>query len=140
MHAFPLPDEIPTVHAALVEPFAVGYHGTTAAEIGPGDHVLVVGAGGVGLTTVAWARALGADRVTVVDPDQTRRNAALSMGATDELSSIADARAGSYHALIECVGKPELIEACATAARARGRIVISGGASSRSRSNRSVAC
>jgi (R,R)-butanediol dehydrogenase/meso-butanediol dehydrogenase/diacetyl reductase len=125
-HAFRLPADVPPLHAALVEPFAVGYHGASAAEIGPGDHVLVVGAGGVGLTTAAWARALGAERVTVADPDPARRDAALSIGATDALSSITDADAGGYHALVECVGKPELIEACAAAARPRGRIVISG--------------
>jgi (R,R)-butanediol dehydrogenase / meso-butanediol dehydrogenase / diacetyl reductase len=125
-HAFALPDELPARHAALVEPFAVGLHGASAAEIEPGDHVLVVGAGGVGLTTVAWARTLGAERVTVADPDPARRQAATTVGATDVLGSLTDAPAGTYHAVIECVGRPELVEACAGAARARGRIVISG--------------
>ncbi len=125
-HAFALPGELPIGHAALVEPFAVGHHGASAAEIGVGDHVLVVGAGGVGLTTTAWAQALGAERVTVVDPDPTRRLAALSTGATDVVESVADAERGGYHALIECVGKPELIEACAAIAAPRGRIVILG--------------
>lgn len=125
-HAFPLPEELPARHAALVEPFAVGLHGASAAEIGPGDHVLVVGAGGVGLTTAAWARVLGAERVTVADPDPARRLAATSVGATDVLDSVTDAPAGAYHALVECVGRPELVEACAAAARPRGRIVISG--------------
>jgi threonine dehydrogenase-like Zn-dependent dehydrogenase len=125
-HAFPLPEELPSLHAALVEPFAVGYHAASAAEIGVGDHVLVVGAGGVGLTTAAWARTLGAERVTIVDSDPTRRDAALSIGATDALGSVAEADAGRYHALVECVGKPDLVEACAEAARPRGRIVIAG--------------
>lgn len=125
-HAFALPGDFPTVDSALVEPFAVGYHGTSAAEIVRGDRVLVVGAGGVGLTVATWAVALGAERVTVADVDPTRRQAAMSIGATDVLSSVEDAERGEYHALIECVGKPELIEACAPAARARGRIVIAG--------------
>ena len=56
-HAFTLPAGFPTHAAALVEPFAVGLHGANAAEITRGDHVLVVGAGGVGLTTTAWAPA-----------------------------------------------------------------------------------
>jgi (R,R)-butanediol dehydrogenase / meso-butanediol dehydrogenase / diacetyl reductase len=125
-HAFRLADGALGSHAALVEPFAVGHHGATAAEIGPGDHVLVVGAGGVGLTTVAWARALSAERVTVVDPDPARRAAALTVGATDELAAMTEVPERSFDALIECVGRPELVEACATAARPRGRIVISG--------------
>lgn len=125
-HAFALPDELPTDHAALVEPFAVGHHGACAAEISSGDHVLVVGAGGVGLTTTVWAQALGAERITVADPDPARRHAAMSSGATDVVSDIAEADNDGYDALIECVGKPELIEACAAAARPRGRIVILG--------------
>ena len=47
--------------AALVEPFAVGLHGVHTAELScKANDVLVVGAGGVGLTTTAWARVKGA--------------------------------------------------------------------------------
>ena len=48
------------------------------------------------------------------------------MGATDVLASVADAEPGAYHAVIECVGRPELIQACQPALRPRGRLVISG--------------
>jgi (R,R)-butanediol dehydrogenase / meso-butanediol dehydrogenase / diacetyl reductase len=125
-HAFGVPKEVPLTCAALVEPFAVGLHSAAASEIGPGDHVLIVGAGGVGLTTLAWARARGAERVTVADPAPARRALAQTMGATDLLSSVADADDESYDALVECVGRPELVEACVAPARARGRITIAG--------------
>jgi threonine dehydrogenase-like Zn-dependent dehydrogenase len=36
----------------LIEPFAVGLPGVHTAETTSGDEVLVVGAGGVGLTTL----------------------------------------------------------------------------------------
>ncbi len=125
-HVFSIPEGLPVTYAALVEPFAVGLHSAAAAEIGPGDHVLIVGAGGVGLTTLAWAHARGAERVTVADPAPARRAMAQAMGATDVLSSVADADDESYDALVECVGRPELVEACVAPARARGRIVIAG--------------
>lgn len=124
--AFPLPDELPGRYAALVEPFAVGLHGVSRGEVGPGDSVLVVGAGGVGLTTLAWARANGAERITVADPEPARRTLAQQLGATDVLASAADAERDRYDVVIECVGRPELMEQCEAAARARGRIVISG--------------
>jgi hypothetical protein len=54
-HCFTLPAEVPANYSALVEPFAVGLHGVHSAEIGRGDDVLIVGAGGVGLTTLVWA-------------------------------------------------------------------------------------
>jgi 2-desacetyl-2-hydroxyethyl bacteriochlorophyllide A dehydrogenase len=125
-HAFVVPEGIPRTHAALVEPFAVGLHGVRSAEIREGEHVLIVGAGGVGLTTAAWARATVAERVTVVDPDPKRRESALAMGATDVIASVGDAEASGYDAALECVGRSELLQGCQAALRPRGRIVVSG--------------
>lgn len=125
-HTFALPDDLPATYAALVEPFAVGLHGVHCAEVARGERVLVVGAGGVGLTTIAWARAKGAERVTVADPDQQRRNLALVTGATDVLASASEAEADGYDVAIECVGRPELLQPCQSAVRPLGRIVISG--------------
>ena len=49
--SFAVPATIDPLHAALVEPYAVGLHTVEAARIEPGDAVLVVGAGTVGLTS-----------------------------------------------------------------------------------------
>jgi (R,R)-butanediol dehydrogenase / meso-butanediol dehydrogenase / diacetyl reductase len=125
-HAFALPDGLIGTCAALVEPFAAGLHGVHTADIRRGDEVLVVGAGGVGLTTIPWLSAKGAARITAADPDPQRRKLAVVMGATDVLGSAAECTAGAYDAAIECVGRPELLQACQKAVRPLGRIVISG--------------
>ncbi len=125
-HAFALPGDMPAMYAALVEPFAVGLHGVNSAEIRPGEDVLVVGAGGVGLTTIAWARAMGAGRVTSVDPDPQRRESACTMGATEALASVTEADPNVYDVALECVGRPELLQSCQAVVRPQGRIVISG--------------
>lgn len=125
-HAFAVPGELPTVYSALVEPFAVGLHGVRSAEITTGDDVLIVGAGGVGLTTLAWVLRHGGVRVTVADPDPQRRQTAAALGATDVIASASDADTGAYDVVVECVGRPELLAACQPALRPRGRIVISG--------------
>jgi (R,R)-butanediol dehydrogenase/meso-butanediol dehydrogenase/diacetyl reductase len=125
-HAFALPDDVTEIHAALVEPFAVGLHGVHSAQINRGDDVFVVGAGGVGLTTIAWTRAKGAERVTAVDPDPQRRKLARTMGATDTLASVTDADPNGYDVALECVGRPELLQSCQEVVRPQGRIVISG--------------
>nr|MDT0666485.1 hypothetical protein [Micromonospora sp. DSM 115978] len=88
--AIPLPSGVDPLHGALVEPFAVGLHCARAGRLAAGDDVLVVGAGSVGLTTVAWARALGANRITVVDPVAMRRTTAEAFGATDVAASVED--------------------------------------------------
>jgi (R,R)-butanediol dehydrogenase / meso-butanediol dehydrogenase / diacetyl reductase len=125
-HAFALPVDMPGIYAALVEPFAVGLHGVHSAQINSGEDVLVVGAGGVGLTTIAWARAKGAMRVTAADPDPQRRESACTMGATDALTSVTDADPNAYDVALECVGRPELLQSCQVVLRPRGRIIISG--------------
>ncbi|MCK9900199.1 alcohol dehydrogenase [Parafrankia colletiae] len=124
--AFPLPPEIDPRHGALVEPFAVGLHCVRTGRLEPGEDVLVVGSGAVGLTTIAWARARGAGRITAVDPAAIRRAAAESFGATDVLTSVDQAEAGAYHLVVECAGRAGLLDACVTAARPRGRIVLAG--------------
>lgn len=124
--AVPLPPDVEPLHSALVEPFAVGLHCVRAAGLRPGDDVLVVGAGAVGLTTIAWARAQGAHRITAVDPVAGRQAAAGSFGATDVLTSVAETAPGAYDVVVECVGKPGLLDACVNAARVRGRLVVAG--------------
>ena len=59
-------------------------------------------------------------------PTRARRAGAGSFGATDTLSSAAEAEPGGYDVAIECVGKPGLLDACIAAARPKGRIVVAG--------------
>ena len=124
--AFRLPQDVAPIHGALVEPFAVGLHCIRAARLGQGDDVLVVGAGTVGLTTIAWARAQGAGRITAADPVAARRAAAESFGATDVLASAEAAAPGGYDIAVECAGRPGLLDPCIAAVRAKGRIVVAG--------------
>jgi (R,R)-butanediol dehydrogenase/meso-butanediol dehydrogenase/diacetyl reductase len=125
-HSFAVPSGLPTTFAALVEPFAVGLHAVHSAEVGPGEDVLIVGAGGVGLTTLEWALKKSCGRVTVVDADSGRRGSALAMGATDVVNAASDVEMGGYDVAIECVGRPELVQGCQPALRPLGRMVISG--------------
>ena len=60
------------------------------AGVGEGDTVLVMGAGGVGLSIVQGARLAGAARIIVSDPVAARRDQALALGATHTLDPTAD--------------------------------------------------
>ena len=104
----------------------MGLHTVEAVGIAPGDAVLVVGAGTVGLTSATWASLRGAERITMVDPNEVRRAGASAFGATDTLASAADVDPGAYDVAIECVGKPGLLDAWIAATRAKGRIVVAG--------------
>ncbi|WP_183558988.1 zinc-binding alcohol dehydrogenase family protein [Mucilaginibacter sp. SP1R1] len=55
---------------ALVEPLAIGAHGVRRAYVKPGEFVLVIGAGPIGLGTMEFARIAGA---TVIAADVNAR-------------------------------------------------------------------
>lgn len=125
-HAFRLPDTVPAEWGPLVEPFAVGLHTATVAEIAAGDRVLIVGGGAVGLTTARWAAALGAASITVADPAPGRRASAASFGATAVVDPTTDGLGGPYDVVVDAAGRPGLLDAMAGAAANHGRIVIAG--------------
>jgi S-(hydroxymethyl)glutathione dehydrogenase/alcohol dehydrogenase len=56
-----------------------------AARVEEGATVLVMGLGGIGLSTVQGARLAGASRILVSDPVAERREVAKHYGATDEI-------------------------------------------------------
>ncbi|HXY43886.1 MAG TPA: alcohol dehydrogenase catalytic domain-containing protein [Acidimicrobiales bacterium] len=89
------------------------------ARVQPGQTVVVIGAGGVGLSVVQACRLAGASRIVVVDANTAKESAALAFGATDFVS--VSAEEGTVKAVrelglergvdqaFECVGHPALI-------------------------------
>lgn len=67
--------------AALMEPFACVLRGQNALRIKPGEVVLVIGAGPIGVMHTKLARARGAGRVIVSEPMPDRAAQAKLMGA-----------------------------------------------------------
>jgi D-xylulose reductase len=53
--------------AVLVEPLAVGVHAVKLGDVRPGETVVVLGSGTIGLMCAAVARQFGAHRIIVVD-------------------------------------------------------------------------
>ncbi len=64
-----------------------------AAQIRPGDDVVVVGIGGIGASAVQGARLSGAERIVAVDPVPFKRDMAKRFGATHTASTLDEARA-----------------------------------------------
>jgi alcohol dehydrogenase len=98
-----------------------------------GRHVLVLGAGMLGLTAVAWARALGAADVLGCDIAVERLPMAATFGAArtctpDELAAtVAEMTAGhGVDVALELSGSPEAFEAALPRLRIGGRMVLVG--------------
>jgi S-(hydroxymethyl)glutathione dehydrogenase/alcohol dehydrogenase len=88
-----IPDHVALRSAALLGcgvPTGWG-SAVNAAEVQPGEVVIVMGVGGIGINAVQGAAHAGASRVIAVDPVALKREAALRLGATDALASIEEA-------------------------------------------------
>ena len=103
------------------------------ARVRPGSSVAVIGAGGIGLSTIMGARFTGADPIFAIDPLEIRREAAKSLGADKALhpneaqAAILEATGGrGADYVFEAVGKPELQEWAVELARPGGTVVFSG--------------
>lgn len=125
-----LPDDVPTAEGALAEPVAVGLHAVNRAGLSPGDRVLILGAGPIGLTVAFWARRLGAGAVVVSDLNRHQEDRAAAMGATGfaisgpDLASDFEAQAGGAPDIVfECVGKRGLIAQSIGLVRVHGTVV-----------------
>jgi threonine dehydrogenase-like Zn-dependent dehydrogenase len=77
----PVPDHLPLDVAAYAEPLAVGMHAADQAEVEPGDGVAVFGCGPIGLASIATLVDRGHGKVVAIDPSDSRRELALSIGA-----------------------------------------------------------
>jgi 2-desacetyl-2-hydroxyethyl bacteriochlorophyllide A dehydrogenase len=115
------------VEAAMIEPATVAGHAAMRGNIGLGANVIVVGAGPIGLFVSQWARAAGAGRVIVVEPEAARRTLALKLGA-DDVFVPGPAIPADADVVFECVGEGDSVETAVGLVRPGGRVVLLGDA------------
>ncbi|XP_052752230.1 sorbitol dehydrogenase-like [Galleria mellonella] len=82
---YKLPDHVSMEEGALLEPLSVGVHACRRGKVTAGDHVLVLGAGPIGLMILLTAKAMGASKVLITDVLQSRLDFAKKMGADSTL-------------------------------------------------------
>jgi L-iditol 2-dehydrogenase len=85
-----VPDGIDPAELSLVEPLACVLRGQRPLAIAPGDVVLVVGAGPIGLMHLAAAQVREPACVIVSEPSEERRARALTRGADAVVDPLAD--------------------------------------------------
>ena len=125
-----LPDELATAEGALAEPVAVGLHAVMRSGMRPGDNVLILGAGPIGLLVAFWARRFGARHVTVADINRYQEERAAALGATafspsgPDLGAGVETQTGARPDIVfECVGKRGLIDFACGLVRTHGTVV-----------------
>jgi alcohol dehydrogenase len=130
-NAIPLPEGVdPTAVAALGCRFMTAYHGLVhRAGLSAGEWVAVHGCGGVGLSAVQVADAMGA-RVLAVDLDDRKLDVAHDLGAdvslnadrtTDLPEVVRSTTDGGVHVSVDALGIAETCTNSVASLRRRGR-------------------
>ncbi len=105
-----------------------------ACKLTPGETVVVIGCGGVGLATINAAKIAGAGRIIAADPIPEKRALALKLGATDVIDPMVDGAAatiidmtkGGVDHAIEAVGRPASAALAVASLRRGGTATILG--------------
>jgi L-iditol 2-dehydrogenase len=129
----PIPNGMSFDQATLAEPLAIGMHSLRLASIRVGETVAVLGAGPIGLMTVAALKAAGAARVWAVEPVAHRRELARGMGADvvlepgEAVAEILSATAQrGVDCAIDCAAAEYTTMQAVHIARNAGRVVLTG--------------
>lgn len=122
-----LPASLPMRTAALAEPAAVAWHAVARAGAVRGRSVLVIGAGPIGLLTVAVLRRAGAD-VTAVDLEDRALDLAVELGAERTLDARDEHAVAAVQAdiAIEASGHPAGLAGAIAGTARGGRVVMVG--------------
>ena len=130
--AFKLGDSVPYEAGAMAEPVACCLHGIDLAGIKAGDRVCIVGGGAIGLIMLQLAKLSGASSLVLSEPNEKRRQVALSLGADAAIDPTAPDAGSAYEAalgdgadvVIECVGSNAAVKSAFQLAKKGATIVL----------------
>jgi 2-desacetyl-2-hydroxyethyl bacteriochlorophyllide A dehydrogenase len=130
----PIPDDLSDLQAVLIEPLATPVHAVGLAGDLGGRSVAILGAGTIGLLTLAAARRAGAGRVVVTDISPSKRERALRLGADAAFDPaqpgvtevIRSDVGGSLDVVFDCVSIQSTIDQAIALSLKGGTVVIVG--------------
>ena len=135
---YPLPNTMGFDEGAMLEPLSVGIYASQLAAVHPGDSVVVLGAGPIGLVTLQAAKTAGASIAIVSDNFDQRLTYAKKLGANCVLNAkrvnvveeiLALTHGFGADVVFDAAGSEETTRATITLARKGGSVVWIGMAS-----------
>lgn len=127
-----LPDNIPLEVGALIEPLSVGWHAVSISPFKPGDTVLVLGGGPIGLAIVQALVSQGCTNIIVSEVATRRREFAIQFGAhhtmdptvVDTVEEVERLTGGQgADVAFDCAGVQVAVDSAFKALKARGTLV-----------------
>jgi L-iditol 2-dehydrogenase len=130
---FVVPDELGDEEAAMLDPTSIALHTVKRGGQAPGDTVVVIGPGVMGLLAADCARALGAGRVLVVGRGARLQKAGalghetVDFTAADPVEAIRERTGGrGADVALECSGDPAAVGRCIELVRKGGHVAVIG--------------
>ncbi|MFN0094488.1 MAG: zinc-binding dehydrogenase [Dehalococcoidia bacterium] len=128
-----IPDGVDEITAALNEPAMVGLHAARISRVRPGDTVVVIGAGPIGLLVLQAAKLAGAANIYVMEPSAGRRAMAKELGATRVFSPdediarfLMETTEAGPEVVFECAGARGTLQKAVELVRPGGQVVLAG--------------
>jgi (R,R)-butanediol dehydrogenase/meso-butanediol dehydrogenase/diacetyl reductase len=134
---FRLPDNVSFEQGALVEPLSTSLHAVRLSRVRPGDSVVVIGAGMIGLGTIQFLKLAGAGRIIALEISEAKAGLALKAGADIVLDPLKEGEGLQAHILdltdgvgaevvYECSGVPFGFQNAMYFAKSGGQVMIVG--------------
>ncbi|MEM3404188.1 MAG: alcohol dehydrogenase catalytic domain-containing protein [Nitrososphaeria archaeon] len=133
--AVKIPDEIPYEVGAVLEPLGVAVHAVSEAQIRPGDFVVVMGCGPIGVYAQQLAKLAGASKIISTDVKDYRLNLSRKAGVgeainvlrSDPVARVMELTNGvGADVVIEVSGANSAIKQALDSVKRTGRIVLVG--------------
>src|SRR6266704_5462602 len=109
----PSDDMVPSL-LALSDVMGTGWFAAHAANVKPGNTVVVVGDGAVGLLGVLSAKQMGAERIIAMSRHDSRQKIAREFGATDSVTERGDEGVARIKDLTKGIGADSVLECVGT--------------------------
>lgn len=132
---YPMPDNLPFEHAAMIEPVSVAVHAVKRTSIIEGDTAVVLGTGMIGLLVVQALKAAGCGKIIAVDLAEEKLSLAKELGAelginpknTDAVAAIREATDGrGADVTMEVVGATPTVQTAIEGTRKGGSVTLVG--------------
>jgi threonine dehydrogenase-like Zn-dependent dehydrogenase len=118
---FKVPEEMSLREAVLVELYSIGVHSTRKAMIEPGDRVVILGAGRLGLSVLEVVKQTAASWVCSVDILENRLEIAKRLGADLTINALKEDPFEKILSVTDGLGVDRVIETVGTAAQIENR-------------------
>lgn len=112
--------------AAFMEPLSCVIHGVEMIKSALGAHILLVGAGPIGILLLRTLKNIGSAKLDVIERNKSRRNFAAAQGDGRVFPDFTQVKKEHYDIVVDATGVISVLEKCITYVRPAGKILFFG--------------